>query len=634
MKDTIRLFFATLLSATFAVAQPTPPTNSSVTANTSTGALVSPTAFFTGNQAAIASAVGNAGITGNVTIGASNTLTLSGTATGTPTGGTLNFSNLTFTLPAGAFQSGSLVATAIADPATPPTNTGYVFYDLTHKNYNIKNDAGTTLNMVIPKTAVTNEFVTAVSRNGTITTAQPSISNISGLGSGWSTTLTAATGTNGQVLASNGTSYVATTLSGTSIFGTANQITASSSTGNVTLSVPSAFIFPGNATLNGTSTLTLGGGGAGGATISASGNTTTSNLVLTPPSLGNVSVASGNLSLSNSGSVSWPGLGNSISAGSGGTTQFVGSPTPTSDSLSYSLGALTLRWNNLFLGGTAYVNRTALGTTSTTGLQLANTTATTGASTGAQYSPRILFTGHAWNTTPTAADNYLEAIQELRPTSNVATPTSTLAWGFRRSTDGATGSFTDAMTLTSAGQLTTISNTISKYYETSEGMTIWSGNFGAGGQSNTGVGFGTLYGISGGFNNTAIGYQAGRFLVAGGTNTAVGSGSLYTQSSNGGSVAIGYYAGRYATAGNEFYVNNQDRTDLAGDKAKSLLYGVFASTAAGQSLTINGTLIASVSTTPASATAAGVAGTIAWDSSYIYICTATNTWKRVAIATW
>lgn len=38
--------------------------------------------------------------------------------------------------------------------------------------------------------------------------------------------------------------------------------------------------------------------------------------------------------------------------------------------------------------------------------------------------------------------------------------------------------------------------------------------------------------------------------------------------------------------------------------------------------------------TPASASAAGTAGTVCWDSSYIYVCTATNTWKRVAIATW
>jgi len=38
--------------------------------------------------------------------------------------------------------------------------------------------------------------------------------------------------------------------------------------------------------------------------------------------------------------------------------------------------------------------------------------------------------------------------------------------------------------------------------------------------------------------------------------------------------------------------------------------------------------------TPASASATGTAGTICWDTSYIYVCTATNTWKRVAIATW
>ena len=38
--------------------------------------------------------------------------------------------------------------------------------------------------------------------------------------------------------------------------------------------------------------------------------------------------------------------------------------------------------------------------------------------------------------------------------------------------------------------------------------------------------------------------------------------------------------------------------------------------------------------TPASAAAAGTIGTVCWDTSYIYVCTATNTWKRVAIATW
>jgi len=35
---------------------------------------------------------------------------------------------------------------------------------------------------------------------------------------------------------------------------------------------------------------------------------------------------------------------------------------------------------------------------------------------------------------------------------------------------------------------------------------------------------------------------------------------------------------------------------------------------------------------PASDAAAGVAGNMAYDGSFFYVCTATNTWKRVAIA--
>lgn len=38
--------------------------------------------------------------------------------------------------------------------------------------------------------------------------------------------------------------------------------------------------------------------------------------------------------------------------------------------------------------------------------------------------------------------------------------------------------------------------------------------------------------------------------------------------------------------------------------------------------------------TPASATSAGNAGDIAWDTNYVYVCVATNTWKRSAITTW
>jgi len=37
---------------------------------------------------------------------------------------------------------------------------------------------------------------------------------------------------------------------------------------------------------------------------------------------------------------------------------------------------------------------------------------------------------------------------------------------------------------------------------------------------------------------------------------------------------------------------------------------------------------------PATATAPGSAGQIAFDSDYFYICVATNTWKRTALASW
>lgn len=37
---------------------------------------------------------------------------------------------------------------------------------------------------------------------------------------------------------------------------------------------------------------------------------------------------------------------------------------------------------------------------------------------------------------------------------------------------------------------------------------------------------------------------------------------------------------------------------------------------------------------PTAATSIGVPGQVAQDADYIYVCTATDTWKRVAIITW
>ena len=49
---------------------------------------------------------------------------------------------------------------------------------------------------------------------------------------------------------------------------------------------------------------------------------------------------------------------------------------------------------------------------------------------------------------------------------------------------------------------------------------------------------------------------------------------------------------------------------------------------------VGNTINVPVTRTPASAAATGTAGDICWDSSYVYVCVATDTWKRVAITTW
>ena len=49
--------------------------------------------------------------------------------------------------------------------------------------------------------------------------------------------------------------------------------------------------------------------------------------------------------------------------------------------------------------------------------------------------------------------------------------------------------------------------------------------------------------------------------------------------------------------------------------------------------TISGQL-RSVGTAPATAASTGTAGDVRYDASFVYICTATNTWKRAAITTW
>jgi hypothetical protein len=112
------------------------------------------------------------------------------------------------------------------------------------------------------------------------------------------------------------------------------------------------------------------------------------------------------------------------------------------------------------------------------------------------------------------------------------------------------------------------------------------------GQYNTIVGSGAGNRNETGTNNVSLGYLSLYFNRFGDYNTSIGANTLYNSGTSlNGCVAIGYGAGYYADSNDRLFVDNQVRASAAECNANSLLYGVFAATAAGQSLTVNaGTL--------------------------------------------
>jgi len=130
----------------------------------------------------------------------------------------------------------------------------------------------------------------------------------------------------------------------------------------------------------------------------------------------------------------------------------------------------------------------------------------------------------------------------------------------------------------------------SSSYGGNDKITIGSGS--QSGTGNSGIFIGAGCGTSGasGALTSILGAASGTSLSTGGNQTYVGAYSGKTNATGVGQVCVGYYSGAYATASDEFYLNNQNRTDTAGDKAKSLMYGTFNATASSQTLAINAAL--------------------------------------------
>jgi hypothetical protein len=92
-----------------------------------------------------------------------------------------------------------------------------------------------------------------------------------------------------------------------------------------------------------------------------------------------------------------------------------------------------------------------------------------------------------------------------------------------------------------------------------------------------------------------------------------------------------------AATGKRFWVHYDSsvRTSNTGAASASFFPGDVAGTLqrGGVFDDLGGNLLGAGGT-PASAAAACDQGQITYDSSYLYLCVATNTWKRAALATW
>jgi hypothetical protein len=131
--------------------------------------------------------------------------------------------------------------------------------------------------------------------------------------------------------------------------------------------------------------------------------------------------------------------------------------------------------------------------------------------------------------------------------------------------------------------------------------------------------------------------QTGLF-VGSGTTGATNNFGAYIDNIGGASATTGKtmyaYYGNVATASGggtawNVYMGGSAPNYIAGDVR------IGTTTAGASKLVVNDNSIQiNTAKTPSSASDTGTTGQVCWDNSFIYICTATNTWKRSAIASW
>lgn len=147
--------------------------------------------------------------------------------------------------------------------------------------------------------------------------------------------------------------------------------------------------------------------------------------------------------------------------------------------------------------------------------------------------------------------------------------------------------------------------------------------------ANNGSGYVTLFGLVRGINTQGIAEGALLYL-----SETAGAFTDVSPVAPAHRVILGYCVKTSAGAG-EIYVKVDNGYEL--DELHDVL---ITARATGDFIRWNGATNrwennkSVMTTVPASATDAGTAGQVAADASYLYVCVATNTWRRAALTTW
>ncbi len=220
------------------------------------------------------------------------------------------------------------------------------------------------------------------------------------------------------------------------------------------------------------------------------------------------------------------------------------------------------------------------------------------------------------------------------------------------------------------GSLTMTSNKTGNY-NSALGYNALSDN--TSGESNTAIGQAALLENRTGSNNVAVGNGALRKNRNADDNTAIGRGAMFDTTSGAENTVVGATAGYALTGNNNVFIGREAGRNIRGNAnvfigynagfftaanstisstllinnsngAIPLIYGDFATNKVGiakiattHALEVNGTTeatqfkVSALNAAPATSSSTGAQGEIRVTATYIYICTATDTWKRVQL---